>query len=441
MEEVKEKQTKKKGIKYFLYIFLILGLTALVLYFSLSGTTIYKGEELPTVIAIGKMFVDIKIGYIFLFFGILIVANLFGAFGLFLFARLYTRKYKYHQALANQMIGVFYNDITPGSNSGGQFAQAITFKKQGLHISNAASVMVMQFIIYQSCLLFLGLISLFKINKVLNIGIIQIGSINIPIIIFIILGFCLNLIIISSLYIMSYSRRLHNFVINNCMDLLAKLKLVKNVEEKKLRLRVQVENFRIELRRLLSNIPFTILIYIINLLVMILNDLFPYFIGLAMNAFTNNNIFDLMFESVVFTNYHQMICGLIPIPGSAGVSEFVFSSLFSGYYSSEFIAAGGAKASMLLWRTFTYYLPFVIGTLVALTYKTRGVKVEDKFYPLDHKTFVTLQLETYEERKRTSDIQYQTKSLERKELLSRLKHQKNSKINKEEQKNEDRDIH
>ena len=248
MNKIKEANTKpkKKRYKYIIYIVLILSLTTLVLYFSLRGTITYNGEELPTFVAIGKIFTEIDVGYLFVFFGLLLLNNLLGAFALFLFARLYTRKYKYHQALANQMIGVFYNDITPGSNSGGQFAQAITFKKQGMNISNAASVMVMQFIVYQSCLFILGLISLFKIDTILDIQIIRIGSVDIPIIIFIIFGFLLNLIVISSMYFMSYSRWFHNLITNNLMDLLGKMHLIKNVEEKKLQLRVQVENFRIE---------------------------------------------------------------------------------------------------------------------------------------------------------------------------------------------------
>ncbi len=444
MNKIKEANTKpkKKRYKYIIYIVLILSLTTLVLYFSLRGTITYNGEELPTFVAIGKIFTEIDVGYFFVFFGLLILNNLLGAFALFLFARLYTKKYKYHQALANQMIGVFYNDITPGSNSGGQFAQAITFKKQGMNISNAASVMVMQFIVYQSCLFILGLISLFKIDTILDIQIIRIGSVDIPIIIFIILGFLLNLIVISSMYFMSYSRWFHNLITNNLMDLLGKIHVIKNVEEKKLQLRVQVENFRIELRRLISNIPFTILIYIITMLMLIINDLYPFFIGLALNGFDKNNfiLWNHIFESVVYSNYHQLICGLIPIPGSAGVSEFVFSSLFSKYYSSEFIMNGGAKASMLLWRTFTYYVPFIFGALVASTYKSKGVKTVDKFYPLERKTFITLQLETYEERKTSSDLIYQTKSLERKELLKKLKKSQND--NKSEGGNdENRNIH
>ena len=414
---------KKKAGKYILYLLLIFGLTAVVLGFSLSGDIEYHGQNLPAWKAIGIMFSDMPIYYIFIFAGMLLLLNLIAAFGLYLFARLYTRRYKYHQAFANQMVGTFYNDITPGLNSGGQFAQAYTFKKQGLHISNAASVLVMQYIVYQTCLLLLGLISLVKIDKVLSIEIIKIGTLSIPIVVFVILGFCLNATIIITLLVMSYSRTIHNFILNHVVSLLGKMHVFRDPERKRDELRVQVENFRIELRRMQSNIPFTILIYIITFMVLIISDSFPYIVGLSLNAFSGSptdDIWNRIFESIVFTNYHQMICGLVPIPGSAGVSEFVFSYLFSSYYTNPEFSSGGIKGAMLLWRLITYYVPFLISAVVAATYKSRGLKGEERFYPLDKDTFATLQLETYEDRKASSDVAYETKSLERKEILLKL---------------------
>lgn len=449
MEDITElkdkKEPKKKVGKYILYLVLIIGLTCLVLGFSLSGETVYEGVTYPTVVAIGMMFKDMDIMYIFIFIGMLLLSHSLGSFCLFMFARLYTRKYKYHQALANQMVGTFYNNITPGANSGGQFAQAITFKKQGVNISNAASVLVMQFIIYQLCLLFVGLISLFKINNVLGIGIIRIGeSFEIPIVVFIILGFLLNAIVITTMFLVSYSRRLHNFVLNHGVNLLYKLHIVTDLERKRDEFRIQIENFRIELRRLQSNIPFTVLIFLLTLFVMIINDSFPYVVGLSLGAFEDPSIdiANRIFESIVFTNYHQMICGLIPIPGSAGVSEFIFTNLFQNYYDASF-TTGGIKAAMLLWRMITYYFPFLISAIVAATYKSRGVKTVERFYSLERSTFVTLQLETFEERKKSSDEQYLTKSLERKELLAKLKIGKHHKteeiVNKEDIKKEEED--
>ncbi len=449
MSEIKvDKNSKKKLNKYILYIILIVGLTAFVLGVSLSGETSYNGENLPTIIVVGKMFSTMNIGYIFLFIGLLFLYYLLSSFCLFLFARLYTKKYKFHQAMSNQMVGSFYNYICPGGfYSGGQFAQAITFKRQGVNISNAASVLVMQFIMFQICLLLLGLISLFKIDKVLNIGIITIGnSFEIPIVLFIILGFLLNAIIIITILLVSHSHRFHNFVLNHGVNLLYKLHIITDLEKKRDQYRIQIENFRIELRRLQSNIPFTILLFIITMLILCIYDSFPYVVGLSLNAFANpsEDIFNRIFESIAFTNYHQMICGIIPIPGNAGISEFIFTSLFSNYYDPSFVNSG-IKASMLLWRMLTYYIPLLISAIFAVFYRPKGTpKTEERFYSLERSTFVTLQIEAFNHKNLGLNEEKNVKTLETKNIESKLKKDDDVEIkviiNKEE-KDENRDIH
>ncbi len=161
-DEVESKEKKKKNsgnskkndnYKYILYLFLILLITGLVLWFNLTGkTTDASGNEIFVYQTIGEVFSNIDWGYFAVFVSFIILSYLVSSLIIFLFARLYTRHYKYHQAVANNSIGAFYSAITPGA-SGGQFAQIYTFKKQGMPVSNSASIFVMSFIIYQSSLI------------------------------------------------------------------------------------------------------------------------------------------------------------------------------------------------------------------------------------------------------------------------------------------------
>ena len=57
------------------------------------------------------------------------------------------------------MIGRFFSGITP-SATGGQFAQAYTFSKQGVKLTSASSIMVMMFITYQIGMNIFGAITL-----------------------------------------------------------------------------------------------------------------------------------------------------------------------------------------------------------------------------------------------------------------------------------------
>ncbi|MCB9499332.1 MAG: flippase-like domain-containing protein [Erysipelotrichaceae bacterium] len=431
-EKNKKENKKKKGLKYVLYLSIILVLTILVLAFSLTSETNIPDPSNPELNAkvyqvLPSMFKNMDTNnwlFFALFFLFVILTFLLSSLILFLFARLYTKHYKYHQSLANNAVGVFYSNITPGS-SGGQFAQAFTFKKQGMELSTSASILVMNFIVYQSTLLISGLISMIKIKDILAINAIPIPfefgnsgyTFNIPIVVFVILGFAVNAFVIVLLLLMSYSRGLHNFVLNHGVNFFAKLRLIKNPEKKREELRLQVENFRIELRRLQSNIPFTILVLFLMFISQYLNYVMPCICGYALNGFddeilTFGSFMNNTFTCFCYMNFHQMFSGLIPLPGGAGITEFVFNRLFSGanidgstYFSESFLNKGSINILTLLWRLGTFYIPFFVCGIVAATYKSRGLNGVDRFYEVSNskKTFLTIQLETLNDRKESSD--------------------------------------
>ena len=437
-KEIKEKKNPKNSLfKYLIYLGIILLITACVLWYNLTRPTKgINGEDVLVYETIGDVAANTNIWYFLLLIFSIVFGFFIAALIIWCFAKLYTKHYKMHQAVANALIGSFYSAITPGS-SGGQFAQVYVFKKQGMPVSNSASIFVMSFIVYQVCLIVFGLISLFtSFAAIANINVvpITIGDVNfnIPIWIFILFGFVLNLIVIVALFFMSLSRRFQNFICNGVIGILAKIKIVKNPEETRKSIRIQVENYRIEFRRLQSNLAFTGLIFLIYCFSIINSNIQPFLCGLALNAFDAETLgnaglmFQKFYESIAYSNFHQMATGLLPLPGSAGVSEIVFGSLFgptSHYFSDSFYTTGGGiNILLLLWRFMTFYIPFIINGVVAATYKSRGMPVSERIVPVGNKkTMLTIQLETYIERKETSDIAYSTRVMERKELLQKMK--------------------
>lgn len=440
--ETKPKKDKSK-LKYLLYLLIILVLTGVVVTYNLLKTIEVDGVTRRTYEFVPDLISNMNIAYVLGFFGSVILGVLLSALIVFLFSRLYTKKYRFHQALANTMVGRFYDYITPGA-SGGQFAQVITFKKQGLAYSNGVSIFVMSFIIYQITLVLSGLIALIlRFDKVVNVADISLAigdfSLKIPMWIFILFGFVINSAVIAIMFFMSLSRKFQNFITNFAVGFLAKLKIIKNPEEKRKNMRIQVENFNIEFRRLSANIPFALLIAFLNFLIIINVNAQTFLSGLSMNAFAPDaNLFGKFIDSLCFTSFHQMATGLIPIPGSSGASELVFASLFgpnSGYFGSEFYGKGGISILLLYWRFVTFYIPFVIYGIVAATYKSRGLPLSERVYPVsDRTTMLTIQLETYEERKASSDTIYETKMLERKEIIEKIVKPKNKKNQKTPQK-------
>lgn len=435
-EQAPEKKKHPK-LKFLIYFLIILLATGLALFFSL-----YQDFD-GVVSAIGKA--DFK--YLLIIFGIVAVSYCIDGFIIFVFSRLYTRKYKYHQGLATSMIGSFYSAITPGA-SGGQVMQTYTMKKQGIDTSNGASIMIMGFIVYQCALIALGIISLFfsagELISAIGSFNIKFGSttISIPAIPLTIAGFLLNLFVILGLFMMSYSHKFHNFIMHYGINIGAKLRLIKNPEEKRESLRIQVENFKIELRRLFSNIPVLLLVFVCYSLILILRFSIPFFAGLALNGYgyrmnmdgtliteivkingvdvvqpvmtVGGNNIQSFWRSVFLSSYHQMTTGLIPLPGSAGVSEYFFNLMFGNYYTSPQIV----NAAQIIWRFSTFHVVLLISGIVSATYHSSP---KNEIHHANRKTFVTMQYETYETRKASAETMYETASLSRKEIQDRLK--------------------
>ena len=139
---------KKSTVKYIINISVVLIATGLAIFFALKDDA---GE-------IFKMLGKSDWRFLAVVLGLMAGCILIRSFILFAFAHLFTKKYPFHRAIAVDQIGQFYNAITPGA-SGGQIMQAYTYKKQGMEISSAVSILAMFSIVYQVVLIVFGTIS------------------------------------------------------------------------------------------------------------------------------------------------------------------------------------------------------------------------------------------------------------------------------------------
>ena len=122
-----------------------------------------------------------------------------------------------------------------------------------------------------------------------------------------------------------------------------------------------------------------------------------------------------LFDAAFLNSFHQMVTGIIPLPGSAGVSELFYNYVFFNFFGGD---SSLISASMILWRTATFHIVLAISGLVSAFYKSRP---KESFHYANRETFVTLQLETYDERKKTADTMYETASLSRKAIQQKLR--------------------
>ncbi len=66
----------------------------------------------------------------------------------------------------------------------------------------------------------------------------------------------------------------------------------------------------------------------------------------------------------ILSTYVKMLSLIFITPGNSGAAEYNFVYLFTGLISESDI-----MAYMLMWRLVTYYIPLIVGGLIAITWK------------------------------------------------------------------------
>lgn len=362
MEQV-SKDIKRQIIFNTIYIAIILGLTALAFYFTLRGKTSEVMDDLR----------GANWGYIIAILGVILGCIVFRSIAVLSLTRIFDKNYRFHRAIAIDQVGSLYRMVTP-AGLGSQLMETYVYRKQGIRMSNALSILAMYTIVYQIVLIIYGLLSIIiKHQMISDIGYISFGSGAISIWLLIGIGFGFNIITIGFVYLLSYWEPFYKFIKGPIYSLLHKVHLMRDLEASRARLDSSKLNFRNNLKNLLKHVKTLLVVALTFFIYITISYSVPYICGLAVgNSSSTANYWD----SVLLSNVHQMATCVIPIPGSAGVSELVFYNLFykSNFYSSEEIT----RASLLLWRTLMFVIPLIIAMTYTIIYRPRKRPFKDE---------------------------------------------------------------
>ncbi len=356
MAEKKRKMTKQAR-KYAINISIMVIVSAIAIFFVLKDDPVKVFKNLA----------GSDLGFVFIAIGIMFLYYLVEALILTILARMYKRNYPYYKGFFNAMIGTFFSGITP-SNSGGQFVQAYTFSKQGVKVTNAASILLMHFIVYQiSSVLFSAVILIFKFSELrAHTTPIPVFGFNFDIIFLSLIGFGINAFVIIILFFAAFSKKLHHFITTTGVNIMYKFHIIKDKNQKALELSAKFETFRIELKRLLQNFWVLIITMILFIVKMILFNLIPYFIARSLKVeFTKSNTFMNMVNTTSMSLLSTTITSMVPIPGASGGAELVFRMLFNDFFGGD---GSQISAIILIWRGITYYMGLIIGFVIFLLY-------------------------------------------------------------------------
>lgn len=323
---------KKKLIN----IFLIILFTIVVLYFSLKDNY----EEIIKLL----LNVDIKwlfIGYLlvlsYTFLKSVITNNIINQF----------KSYSIKKTFNLQMMTFFFNAITPFA-TGGQPFQIYILKRNKISLSDSTNIIVQESIIHQIAIIIVCFITLL-INYIFNFY-----KFDGIILIFLILGFSINVIILLLLFILSRSNKIDKLLTKIVINILTFLKIIKKKDYIK-KIHTTIDEFNYNSKILLKNKKRFINLILINCLAFLCLYIVPLTILFSFNNYTS---FDGII-AITLVSFISIISSYIPLPGGMGGQEYLFFIFFGSYVNQPLLSS-----LMILWRFVTYYLPMIVGAII-----------------------------------------------------------------------------
>ncbi|NLC96463.1 MAG: flippase-like domain-containing protein [Erysipelotrichaceae bacterium] len=276
-------------------------------------------------------------------------------YGLTTLTKLSNPQYELSQGILNSFIGSFFCGVTP-SSSGGQFAQVYIFKKQGVDFSDAASILWMEFIIYQATMVFIGLLLIILKFSYFT------GPLK-PILPLVLLGFAINSSIILGLWALGRFPKAYTFVSTKGINIAHKLRIVKDKEKTLESLDIQLKRFDRETKRLSEHKIVILKVVGVNIVRLILYYSLPFICAVSLNINVN---LSMLVDVIALASFVSTINAFIPIPGSSGGTEITYVFMFSKLFGSI-----GARSTMIIWRVATFYIVMILGGLLFIYAKQK----------------------------------------------------------------------
>lgn len=278
--------------------------------------------------------------------------------------------HKYLLSFKTNIIGKFFNNITPFS-SGGQPFQAYILSKHGLRASDTFSVLMLKFVVYQVSLFSWALIFMLANFTFFN-------SAFHGHYFLVLLGFFLNLIATLAIFIAGINEKLILKIVNPLIKFGAKIKigkfcLVKDLDATLNKAQDSISNYSNQFNEMKKQKGTLIKMYIAEMLHFIAYFSIPFMIY---KAFDNTGTTYLQILTV--QTFLLLIMSFIPTPGSGLGAEWGFALLYKPIFIS------GLYMAILFWRIYIFYLPIIIGAFMffLINKKEKYIEMKSEFEKL-----------------------------------------------------------
>jgi hypothetical protein len=162
-------------------------------------------------------------------------------------------------------------------------------------------------------------------------------------------------------------------VANFFIDLLAKMKLIKNPDVKREFVDNELENFHTQFKYMSKHKLHLAKMSLITVVQLTVYFLIGNVIYLAFHLDGASTLKLIAAQACVL-----MITAFVPIPGALGAAEGSFYIFFSLFFPHEKI-----NAAILLWRLMTFYLPIAVGLVFTLVEKRKSSNLSIEMSPVD----------------------------------------------------------
>ena len=159
------------------------------------------------------------------------------------------------------------------------------------------------------------------------------------------------------LVVVSFSNRFNHFLLNKGTWFLNKIRIVKDKDKFLEKWSEKVDDFHEGAEYLKKNKLLCLRTFIYNLCYLGLVYVMPFFVILALSHGQMENV--TWVKSMVASAYVLIIGSFVPIPGASGGIEFGYFQFFGNFIKGSLL-----RASLLVWRSISYYLPMILGAVL-----------------------------------------------------------------------------
>ena len=270
-------------------------------------------------------------------------------------ARVHKKNYSYKEGLQVALVGSYFSGITP-SATGGQFGQAYIFKKQGIKLSDGASILWIDFIIYQSVLVVYT-----TVLMILRFSYYYYEHSSFFILVLI--GYFVNSGVIVLLFTMAKFPRLYETLSEVILKFLGKIHIIKNPEGTIIEVKNLKRVFTKEIKNVKHQKKLIFKCVILNVVRLTLLYSLPMYIAYKMGIDVQSS---MLLDIITMSAFVSTANAFFPVPGSSGGTETAFMLIFQTMFTIE-----QTNSIMILWRFATYHQIILIGgiTFAYLTHK------------------------------------------------------------------------